>query len=301
MQRNIKPGVFENVVGLSIGTFTQNLPTHFKLDTSYPFLVSNVVIKQGAVVVPPSSYTLSLDTKATLQEVGKTDAQLYGMITITNVVYTGVELNFTGQNFGSYSSNDSNADYVDKSITTLSNTLAPLIDAIFLNGIPLFDPATEYLKDVSFVQDEGVIWLSNFGTIGVPNVGNTPSTNQDKWYFVSAPTRKQPVLNGESISVGWHHIELTIGNGIGDPVIPNPDPPLFDGQVMEVTTIGSSVSETVGGNGIYVNSVFGTAGLLTRYTGKDGLWQADSGITADYVDGKLADIVKNHDLSRYIL
>jgi hypothetical protein len=288
MQRNIKPGVFENVVGLSIGTFVLNEPTHIKLDGSYRFLMDNITVKQGALTVPPSSYVLATDTKATLQEVGRTDATLRAMITITNVTYVGVELNISGQNFGSYSSNDSNVDYVDKSITTLSNTVTPLLDALYLNGIPPYDPAEEYLAIVSFCQDEGMIWSSNFGTVGVPNVGNKPSVNQDKWYPVSAPTEYIDIGVGDSIPTTYRHLELTFDTSLGDLLKASPLTPSFEGQTISygVNDTGLGELDFNGSYNLFVSLDSSlTKSLRGGIKGVNGEWIPFGGVTADYSSG----------------
>ena len=87
MQYDVKPGTFETISDVSIGTFAQNVVTNFKLDGKYPFLLSDIVIKQGATVVSASNYTLSIDTNATSQESGQTAKTLYGAIKITNITY----------------------------------------------------------------------------------------------------------------------------------------------------------------------------------------------------------------------
>ena len=86
MQYDVKPGVFETVSDVSIGTFTLNVPTLIKLDGIYPNLMSDIVLKQGVTTISPSSYTLSVDTDATQQENPYSGKTLYGMITITHTV-----------------------------------------------------------------------------------------------------------------------------------------------------------------------------------------------------------------------
>lgn len=115
---DIQPGTFESVSGDEIGTFILNEWTHFKLDGEFKFLVSDVVIKQGAATVPASAYELATDSNATAQEVGLTDKTLYGMIRITNIAYVGSVLNFTGSNFGTYTSNESVQSFLTNGIAT---------------------------------------------------------------------------------------------------------------------------------------------------------------------------------------
>lgn len=128
MQRNIKPGTFETITNVSIGTFTQNVVTNFKLDGNYPFLLSDIVIKQGATIISASNYTLSIDTAATTQESGQTGKILHGAIKITNPTYAGVELNVSGSNFGSYVSNEGTVDYITEQIATKTSATGANIE-----------------------------------------------------------------------------------------------------------------------------------------------------------------------------
>ena len=56
MQRDIKPGIFETISNVFIGTFNLNEWTNFKLDTHFPFLLSDIVIKRGSTVI--TSYSI---------------------------------------------------------------------------------------------------------------------------------------------------------------------------------------------------------------------------------------------------
>ena len=128
---DIQPGTFESISGDEIGTFILNEWKHFKLDGEFKFLVSDVVIKQGAATVPGSAYELATDSNATSQEVGLTNKTLYGMIRITNIAYVGSVLNFTGSNFGTYVSNESVKSFLTAGI---ADKIEPGSDAFIEAG-----------------------------------------------------------------------------------------------------------------------------------------------------------------------
>lgn len=144
---DVEPGTFESISGDSIGTFVLDEWTHFKLDGEFKFLVADPIIKQGVSTVPGSAYELATDADATAQEVGLTDATLYGMIRITNVTYVGVELNFTGKNYGTYGSNEAVLVHVAASISGKSE---PGSDAFIEEG-----------EVVRFADDTGIPLVSD--------------------------------------------------------------------------------------------------------------------------------------------
>lgn len=152
---DVQPGTFESVSGDEIGTFVLDQWTHFKLDGEFPFLVSDVVIKQGAATVPGSAYELSTDAAATAQEVGLTDKTLYGMIRITNVTYVGVTLNFTGSNFGTYGSNEAVRLHV---ATEVAVKMQPGSDAFIQLGEPAIFNSSSGLQAISDNSGEIALW-----------------------------------------------------------------------------------------------------------------------------------------------
>lgn len=162
---DIQPGTFESVSGDEIGTFVQDEWTHFKLDGEFKFLVSDVVIKQGAATVPGSAYELAPDSDATAQEVGLTDKTLYGMIRITNISYVGVVLNFTGSNFGTYVSNESVQSFLDSGI---AGKVEPGSDTFIDAGEPAVFNSDTGLQIISDNSGEIAKWDSGpvYGTAG---------------------------------------------------------------------------------------------------------------------------------------
>lgn len=157
---DVKPGTFESISGDEIGTFILNEWTHFKLDGEFPFLVSDVVIKQGAATVPGSAYELSTDSDATAQESGLTGKTLYGQIRITNATYVGVVLNFTGSNFGTYGSNEAVRTHVAAEV---SGKIAPGSDTFIQEGEPAVFNSSSGLQIVSDNSGEIALWDS--GTV----------------------------------------------------------------------------------------------------------------------------------------
>ena len=152
---DIEPGTFESISGDEIGTFILDEWTLFKLDGEFPFLVSDVVIKQGAATVPGSAYELSADSAATAQEVGLTDKTLYGRIRITNITYVGVTLNFTGSNFGTYGSNEAVREHIS---TEVAVKMQPGSDSFIDEGEPAVFNSGSGLQVVSDNSGEIPKW-----------------------------------------------------------------------------------------------------------------------------------------------
>lgn len=158
-QYDIKPGIFETVAGDPLGTFVLDQWKHFELDGEFKFLVANPVIKQLAVVVPPSAYELKIDTAASAQETTASGASrtLYGQIRITNVTYVGVELNFSGDNYGTYVSNESVRGFLASGIATKT---APGVDLFIENREPVEFSGDSGLSIVSANSGEIALWDS---------------------------------------------------------------------------------------------------------------------------------------------
>ena len=152
---DVQPGTFESISGDEIGTFILNEWTHFKLDGVFPFLVSDVIIKQGAATVPGSAYELATDSDATTQESGLTGKTLIGQIRITNATYVGVTLNFTGNNFGTYASNQAVTEAI---ASGLLEKVQPGSDAFIDLGEPAIFNSTSGLQIVSDNSGEIAKW-----------------------------------------------------------------------------------------------------------------------------------------------
>jgi len=182
MQRDIKP-------------FNLNEWTNFKLDTHFPFLLSDIVIKRGSTVIPASNYELGEDTEATAQESGLSGKTLYGKIRITNVTYTGVELNVSGSNFGTYCSNDGVVSYTDEAVADRVEAVGTSITAgeiaIFAGtegdiqsdnkgAIAQWDAGTIYNVAGTLVRREGITYVA---TGQATNQGIDPSDPNNALYW----------------------------------------------------------------------------------------------------------------------
>ena len=150
-QYDVQPTIFETITGDSLGTFVLNVWKHFQLDGNYNFLVADPVIKQGATTLPGSAYELAIDNTASTQETNASGSSvtLYGMMRITNATYAGVELNFSGKNYGSYASNQSNRNFLAEGV---AGKVGPGVDPFFTAGEPAVinnNDGTEIVSDNS--------------------------------------------------------------------------------------------------------------------------------------------------------
>ena len=104
-------------------------------------------------------------------------------------------------------------------INSLFYLVTSQLKYLFQNGVPEYDPDTEYFENISFVQDEGVIWVSNNGDAITPNVGNKPSTNQDKWDIFQAKKISEGVVDSQIFTPGFEHAQLVGDTTLGDAAI----------------------------------------------------------------------------------
>jgi len=222
-QLDIKPGTFETISNQEIGTFILNEWTHIKLDGFNRFLMSNIVLKDGAAVIPGSAYELATDSAATSQESGLTGQTLYGQIRITNVAYVGVTLNISGNNFGTYVSNESERDLVADAI---SGKVAPGSDTFIEAGegavfdsssglsivsensgeIAAWDAGTVYNVAGTLVRIEGITATAT--GIGL-NQNKHPliQNNSDYWYIPPEERALIAMANrGEQLKGSMHNI-----------------------------------------------------------------------------------------------
>jgi hypothetical protein len=236
MQRDIKPGVFETISNVFIGTFVLNEWTHFKLDGDYKFLLSDIVIKEGGTTIPGSNYEIAPDTKATTQESGLSGKTLYGQIRITNITYTGVELNVSGSNFGSYVSNESNVEYIDDQLLSKTETEGSDIDegelAQFVGGgsniksdnsgaIPQWQAGTIYNTAGTLVRREGITYSASGQAT---NQGIDPSDPDNALYWYepdSARDLKRAANRGTVIDGDFHTVNDRAGGNFNTSLLIN--------------------------------------------------------------------------------
>jgi hypothetical protein len=110
-KRNYIQGDTETITDQDIGTFSLNVESYVSLDGYFKFLIGDVVIKlksTSAVLVLGSDYELITDTRYTNKEAetGGTGKDVFSQIKIINATYAGVDLTFSGSNFGTYTDNE---------------------------------------------------------------------------------------------------------------------------------------------------------------------------------------------------
>jgi hypothetical protein len=132
-KRDIEPGFFESVANIPVGSFVLDQWQHIKLDGFLPYLMNNIVLKQGVTVIPQgSSYEIKADPNASVQEsTVNPGTSLYGLIKVTNPIYAGVDLNITGNNYGTFTSNDGIVELVE---SLIAGKIAPGSDAFIAAG-----------------------------------------------------------------------------------------------------------------------------------------------------------------------
>lgn len=156
-------------------------------------------------------------------------------------------------------------------------------------GIPEYDADEEYYPDVSFCQDEGMLWVLDSGAAS-PTTGVKPSTHQDQWNPVSAETVQQTISASGALTLGFsdHKVEVDVSLGnVAISALPVPD---FLGQKLHVFATGSGIASIDGGNGVYANGIFitentGGAHLESVDNGGTLEWRAVNDVTADWVSG----------------
>lgn len=222
MQFDIQPGIFDPVSNQDIGTFALNQWQYIKLDDFYKFLMSGIVLKVGPTIIPQSAYELAQDDDATAQEVGLTGATLIGMIRITNISYAGVTLNITGNNYGTYVSNESTTLFVADQIATrivpsgldiqdgepaIFNSASGLaVKTGNSSGISLYLPGTTYSVAGTLVRIEG----STYAATGVAgNLNKDPRLQENALFWFTPPddkTLEYLAKQGDPINGGMHTI-----------------------------------------------------------------------------------------------
>jgi hypothetical protein len=226
-QYNIQPGVFEAISAQDIGSYALNQWQHIKLDGFYPFLMSGITLKQGTTTIPPSAYELAQDDNATAQEVGLTGATLIGMIRITNISYAGVTLNITGNNYGTYVSNQANVEYTAAQIATRvvpsGANIADGEKAIFTgtsglsiktdnsSGISAYGSGTTYSTAGTLVRLEGKTYSAT-GVAG--NLNKDPRLPENALFWFTPQdddTLEFLAKQGDPIPGGMHTINNRAG------------------------------------------------------------------------------------------
>lgn len=157
---------------------------------------------------------------------------------------------------------------------------------IYTKGVPEHSITIPYGQYTSFVQDEGMVW----GSLIASNLGNLPSTNQDKWSPAYAPTEIMNVSASGSLTIGFRHYEVEVDLSAGAVSISTLPLPKFIGQKVHIYGIGSGVGDIGGGTGLYANGVYfteNTGGVYLTAVDNSGTleWRAGNGVTADYVSG----------------
>jgi hypothetical protein len=218
-QYDVKPGIFETISDVSIGTFVLNEWTHFELDGNYDFLLSDVVIKSGATIISASNYELAQDTAATTQEAGQSGKTLYGQIRITNIAYVGIELNVSGSNFGSYVSNQATVDGLAAGLLTKTEATGADIAEDELvrfvgtgqniksdNGasIALWDAGTLYNVAGTIVRRFGVTYTAT-GQASNQGVDPVDANNALYWYEADKEDDLKRFANRGTVCEGDMH------------------------------------------------------------------------------------------------
>lgn len=128
------------------------------------------------------------------------------------------------------------------------------VDTIFNQGILTWDTDEDYLKDVSFVADQGIIWKDLEGTTVTPNQGNRPYTNQDKWAPIAAPTVLITAVDADVIATQYNHMDIVVDvtSAVAEITI---NAPTFEGQKAKVIADGGYTVTVIGGNGIPAGGV----------------------------------------------
>lgn len=228
-QFDVKPGTFETINGESLGAFTLNVWTHFKLGSdAFKHLLASPDVKQGGGSIPVSAYELATDGDATNQESTYTGETLYGQMRIVNATYAGVELTVDAKNYGGYVSNEAMKDYVDG---VGSGNTSPGSDAYIEEGelaqfdsdtglsivsdnsgeIALYDPGTSYSVAGTLARIEG---LTATATGAASNQNKYPllAWNNSYWYL---PKNERELLNfansGEAVIGEVHPIHDRAG------------------------------------------------------------------------------------------
>lgn len=81
---------------------------------------------------------------------------------------------------------------------------------LYQNGIPEYDPDTDYFNLISFVQVAGVLYQSIDGDATTPNTGNSPASSPTKWrladpYLVSQKEAEERVHAVGTITTHLDH------------------------------------------------------------------------------------------------
>lgn len=229
-QYNVKPNIKESISNQEIGSFALNAWQYFELDAYYPFLMSDIVLKSGTTVISPSAYELAQDNDATAQEVGLSGKTLYGMMRVTNVSYTGITLNISGNNFGTYVSNQSTVDYVAAQIATKTGPGSDLFLAAGENAvlesasglslisgnsgeITAWDSGTSYTLPGTLTRLEGKTFAS---TGQSSNLNKDPRLPENPLYWFTPPSddeMEKLAKDGLSCRGGMHTAnDRTSGN-----------------------------------------------------------------------------------------
>ena len=200
MQYDIQPGIFDPVSNQDIGSYSLNQWQHIKLDAYYPFLLSDIVLRSGTSIIPPSAYELAQDDNATAQEVGLSGDTLIGMVRITNISYAGTTLNITGNNFGTYVSNQATVDYVAAQVATrvipsganiaageaalFTGTSGLSIKTSNTAGVSAWGSGTNYTTAGTLARVEGRTYAST-GVAG--NLNKDPRLPENAPYWFTPP------------------------------------------------------------------------------------------------------------------
>lgn len=264
--RQIKDPVSGNVSVVSIDT-EQEYKTEVKVLSGTPGSGVAVAVEPGwlkiaEILVPAASSTV-------------VNANIYN---VDAVVSGGTNTNWTDDETAIYR-NGSNSEVKTE---------------IFVKGVPEHSNTVPYEEFTSFVQDEGMVW----GSILAANLGNKPSTNQDKWIPAYAPKKTETVSTGGTFTLGYYHHTFIMDTSLGDLSRSLPDG-LFDGQEVEIICDGTGIARVKGAgtltngkkSGIWdAADASGTPisdelSLKARWNSTVGRWQVVNEVTADYVTG----------------
>lgn len=111
------PGAYEALTSETLDdTPVNNTWYHFNLD-GWPLAMSDIVlVSDGDTLVLGTDYELAADAGYTSEEVSQSGKTVYAMWRIINASYEGLAVIMSGNNFGSYVSNEAMKDYVDAQV-----------------------------------------------------------------------------------------------------------------------------------------------------------------------------------------
>lgn len=97
----------------------------------------------------------------------------------------------------------SNYNPFRQDFNSLGKVVTQQLAYLFQSGIPEWSPTTEYYKDASFCQYNGIIYKSLTGEVLSPNLNKNPQTSTEDWVVLGQSNYMPLVQTSDPNGVGY--------------------------------------------------------------------------------------------------